>query len=277
MLKRCLTALLLLTGPALAASEELVHIPVSSDAGQTVMMVMRICHPDSAGPSRVVIINHGRSPMPAERASLQPASCRNEAIRWFTGRGFIAVMPVRRGYGGTGGPDTEGNSCGPNTDYVHVGLNGAHDVAAAVEYAATLPDARPNNMVMVGQSVGGLVTVAYNSMPHPRVTALINMAGGSGGHMGNQANHNCRPDRLAQAMGHFGATAVTPMLWIYTENDSFFAPEIATALRDAFVAAGGKLTFVNPGAFASDGHTLFFGKGGSQIWAPLFEGYLRGK
>ena len=67
------------------------------------------------------------------------------------------------------------------------------------------------------------------------------------------------------------------MLWIYTENDSFFAPAIATALRDAFVAAGGKLTFVNPGAFAADGHTLLFGKDGSNVWAPLFEAYLKGK
>jgi dienelactone hydrolase len=276
MLKRCLVFLLILMlgSPAFAASEELVRIPVASDAGTTAMMVVRVCHPDGPGPSRVVIINHGRSPLASERAALQPTSCRNEAVRWFTRRNYIAVMPVRRGDGDTGGPDSEGNRCGEGTDFVRPGLNGAHDVAAAVEFAAKLPDARPDGMVMVGQSVGGLVTVAYNSMPHPRVVALINMAGGSGGHVNNRPNNNCRPDRLAEAMGHFGATAVSPMLWIYTENDSFFAPPIAVSLRDAFVAAGGKLTFVNPGPYGQDGHNLFFGSGGSITWGTLFEDYL---
>ena len=69
-------------------------------------------------------------------------------------------------------------------------------------------------------------------------------------------------------------TATTRMLWIYTQNDSFFAPTIATALYTAYTNSGGKAEFYQLPAFGSDGHRLFFGMGGSGIWGPLVEHYL---
>jgi hypothetical protein len=34
---------------------------------------------------------------------------------------------------------------------------------------------------------------------------------------------NCKPERLAEAAGSFGASATTPMLWIYAANERFSA------------------------------------------------------
>jgi hypothetical protein len=63
---------------------------------------------------------------------------------------------------------------------------------------------------------------------------------------------------LASAAGHFGKTARTPMLWIYTENDSYFAPSIARAMYHSFTSAGGVADFEQPGPYGTDGHRLFF-------------------
>jgi hypothetical protein len=64
------------------------------------------------------------------------------------------------------------------------------------------------------------------------------------------------------------------MLWVYSENDSYFAPPIAASLYDAYTRNGGKAEVVQVGPYGKDGHRLFFGTGGSQIWGPLVESYL---
>jgi hypothetical protein len=109
---------------------------------------------------------------------------------------------------------------------------------------------------------------------HAKVAAFVVMAGGRGGHMNMQPHTNCHPERLAEGAGKFGATAATPMLWVYAANDSFFSPAIAEAMYQSFTAAGGKAEFIQPGPFGSDGHNLFYGHGGSKIWGPLVEAYL---
>ncbi len=118
--------------------------------------------------------------------------------------------------------------------------------------------------------------MAYNSMPHPRVSALISMAGGRGQVMTKSGLIGiCRPDLLADAAGRLAQTATTPMLWIYAENDRFFAPEIAVTLHKAFSENGGKAELQQLAAYGSgDGHRLFFDPGGSQIWGPLVDRYL---
>ncbi len=159
-------------------------------------------------------------------------------------------------------------------DFVDPSLQAARDIAATVDYAATLPFLRPQGMVLIGLSTGGFSTIAYNSIAHPRVTALINMSGGRGGHHDNQPNSNCSPDRLAEAAGQFGARAATPMLWVYTANDSFFSPAIASAMYAAFTRAGGRADFAAEPAFGTDGHDMLLLHGGSAIWGPLVERYL---
>lgn len=264
----------LASGTANESRDRVVGIPVTGADGQVSAIQTRICRPDSDAPAGLVVINHGAPANSAARPRMQLHHCDEEATRWFLTRGYVVAFPLRRGYGANGGIAPEASTSCRETDFVRSGLETARDIQAVVQHLVTLPFLRPDRVVVLGQSAGGWGSVAYDSVAHPRVTAFISMAGGRGGHYELRPNNNCHPERLVEAAGHFGATATTPMLWIYTANDSFFAPALATAMHDAFTKAGGHAEFIQPGAFGSDGHELFFGRGGSAIWGPPVERYL---
>jgi dienelactone hydrolase len=254
--------------------DQIHWVTMRDENGLPNQLYTRICRPPGETPAPVVLINHGTPPRGSDRPSRQPTACEGEAARWFLQRGYVVVAGMRRGHGASAPVFAESAGGCTAAEFVRSAHVAARDIDALVEYAATLPFARPGQMVMVGQSTGGWSTLGYNAVPHPRVSAMISMAGGRGGHYQMQPSNNCRPDQLVLAAGVLGRSATTPMLWVYAENDSFFDPRLATALRDAFNAAGGqaRLTVVPP--FGSDGHTLFFGRGGSEIWGPLVERYL---
>jgi dienelactone hydrolase len=262
---------------AAPAREEARSIPVTDGEGHVVRLAARICRPRGDAPARLVVINHGSPASAADRPRMQLGRCDSEAAEWFVSRGYVVAFALRRGYGDTGGAWAENFGGCNHPDYVRAGLETARDIDAVVTYATALPYVQDTGVVVVGQSAGGWGTIAYAAVPHPRVSAFVVMAGGRGGHRDNEPNHNCRPDQLAEAAGRFGATARTPMLWIYTANDSFFGPEIARALWQAFTAAGGEADLEQLGPYDGDGHHLFFGRGGSAIWGPLVAKYLQAR
>jgi hypothetical protein len=100
------------------------------------------------------------------------------------------------------------------------------------------------------------------------------MAGGRGSHYQNRPNNVCQPEVLVEATGRLARGSTTPMLWVYTQNDSFFAPELAAAMYASYSQNGGRAEFYQLGSYGTDGHRLFFGTGGSQSWGPLIERYL---
>jgi dienelactone hydrolase len=255
--------------------EEAHSIPVVDDDRHVVRLAARLCRPPGDARARLVVINHGSPASAADRPSMRLGRCDSEAAEWFVSRGYVVAFALRRGYGETGGPWAENIGRCEQPDYVHAGLETARDIDAVVGYATALPYVQDTGVIIVGQSAGGWGAIAYASVPHPRVSAFVVMAGGRGGHKNQEPNQNCRPDRLAEAAGRFGATARTPMLWIYTANDSFFAPQIAHALWQAFTAAGGTADLEQLGAYDGDGHHLFFGPGGSAVWGPLVAKYLQ--
>ena len=252
-------------------------IPMRDADGAMRMLLSRVCRPEGDGPARLVVIAHGSPPVAADRAKFRLLNCDDEAPRWFLQRGFVVAEALRRGYGGTGGPYLESSSDCSAPSYERSARESARDLQAVVDYATALPFVRPDGATLVGQSAGGWATLGMDSLPHPKLMALVSMAGGRGGHAGNVADRNCKPENLAAAAGALGRSATTPMLWIYTENDSFFAPPIARAIYDAFTASGGQAEFHQLGPFANDGHRLFFGRGGSAVWGPLMERYLHGR
>ena len=254
--------------------EQIHWVPMHDKFDNVRLLYTRICRPQGDAPARVVLLNHGSPPNAGVRPTMQPAKCDSEAVQWFLTRGYLVVLGLRRGYGATGGAWYEDYGACTAEGYAQGGLESARELDALVTYATALPYARPNGVVVVGQSAGGWATDAYDSEQHPKVVAMVSMAGGRGGHWHNGPNNNCRPDELARAAGIFGATASTPMLWVYAANDSFFAPAIAVAMHEAFTRSGGKAELIQPGPFGTDGHSLFFGKGGSAIWGPLIERYL---
>jgi dienelactone hydrolase len=252
---------------------EAVLIPFGDEASD-VQLVGRVCRPDVPGRRPVVVINHGAPSRPEDRLEMQPASCTSEPAQWFNARGYIVVFALRRGFGGSTGPVVENSGICSNPAYLRSGLTSAQDVEAVVRYATSLPDALPTGAIVAGLSTGGWATIAYNSLPHPRVVGLINMAGGRGGHAFGEAGENCRPDLLVAAAKRFGETGISPMLWVYALNDSFFPPALAQEMAAAYNRSGGRAGLVQPAAYGADGHGLFYAPGGSRIWGPIVDSYL---
>lgn len=259
---------------AASAHAQSFTAPVTAADGTVTQMQAWLCRPPSASAARLVVIAHGSPPHAADRPRMTLTSCQSEAVQWFNRRGYAVAVFLRRGYGATGGAWVEGYTSCAHANYVQGGLEAARDIAAAVDAATRLPGVRPDGAVLVGQSAGGWAAVAYDSQPHPKVAAIVSMAGGRGGHHDDEANNNCNPEALIEAAGQFGAHAATPMLWIYAANDSFFDPKLAAALHARFTAAGGCAELHQLGPFDGDGHRLFFAPGGASVWGPLVAAYL---
>lgn len=253
-------------------------IPTRDQDGTPRLLYARICRPETNAPARILVYNHGTG---IDRLILQPHDCGSEAMRWFLDRGFMVVQPIRRGYGATAGPDSANLAAGPrglrrcdDLQPAAMAIESARDTAAAVDYATTLPEARPDGAVVLGVSTGGYTALAYNSRPHPKVIAVIDVFGGIGGRFGGASNQVCHPERMIEGAAQLGATAAVPMLWLYATNDTFFSPDLGRAMFNAYTAAGGRGEFLETGIYQYDGHAMFVGRGGSYLWGPPLERYL---
>jgi dienelactone hydrolase len=246
-------------------------IPVE---GTDRLILMRLCRPNAANAARLVVVNHGSPPNAAQRPNYAPWSCEHRAISWFLTRGYAVALPLRRGYGASGGAWAENYGSCRNPDFVAGGAETARDIRSALAYATTQPGIRRDGAVVLGQSAGGWGALALAARNPPEVSAIVNMAGGRGGRVDNLPNNNCRADALAASAGSFGQSARVPSLWIYTANDSFFSPSLAAEMHQNYVRAGGDADFRALPAFGQDGHGLFTAAGGPQIWGPLVEAFL---
>src|SRR5262249_40028222 len=106
------------------------------------------------------------------------------------------------------------------------------------------------------------------------VRAVITFAAGRGGRVDGKPNNNCAPDKMVEAVGRFGQTSRIPMLWIYSENDTYFGPELARRMHSAFTAAGGKAEFRMLPPHGSDGHFMIGAADAIPLWAPLVSRFL---
>ena len=193
---------------------------------------------------------------------------------WFVQHGFVVALPQRPGHGATGGIYREDQGGCDDADFVRAGFGAADSVAAALAYMRAQPFVRRSGAIVAGQSAGGWATLALASRSPVGVRAAISFAGGLGGRSYDQPDNNCAPDRLIATAGEFGRTTRIPTLWIYTENDSYFAPRRSGAMAAAFRGAGGKVDYRLLPAFGRDGHYLAETEGTDPVWGPVVEGFL---
>src|SRR6516164_9244769 len=125
-----------------------------------------------------------------------------------------------------------------------------------------------------GQSGGAWGAIALSSLNPSSVRAIITFAAGRGGRVDGKPNNNCAPDKLVAATGEFGRTARVPMLWIYTENDTYFGPTLSQRMASAFKAAGGNLEYHLLPPFGHDGHFLVDSADAVILWTPLVDDFL---
>ncbi len=265
-------------GPASAAvgpyREQLHTVAVQDGDGRGRLIGLLLCRPPTDQPAPLALVNHGSPVNPAARGNVRARPCESEPVAWFLARGFVVGQPIRRGYGTSGGGWAESYGRCADPDFAKAGRETARDIQAALAYAHSLPFVRPTGAVVIGQSAGGWGVLALAAANPPGVAAVVNFAGGRGGWALGLANSNCRPERLIAAAAEYGATARLPSLWIYTANDSFFAPDLAAAMHAAYAGAGAPAELQALPAFDRDGHGLFAASGGSTVWGPILARFL---
>lgn len=258
---------------AQGAREEVVRIPAAGGA----TMIATVMRPPGEGKRPLAVINHGSPADGSQR--LKMARPRYSALSsWFVSRGYVVALPLRRGYGETGGAWAESYGSCQSPDYFTAGLQGAADIKAAIDYMRAQPFVATDRTIVIGQSAGGWATVALSSLNPPAVPGMINFAGGRGGRqkLPDGGIGNCAPDALVKAAGRYGATAWVPMLWLYTANDSFFEPALARRMVEAYDAAGGRATLQALGPFGKDGHAMAGSSSGVPLWSSAVADFLAG-
>src|SRR5947207_1387426 len=255
-------------GPRLV--EEKVRIPAPN--GRSIAAT--ILRPDAQGPFGAVVLNHGVSASARERAR-ESSDLLINAAAVFARRGYVVVMPLRRGFGATGGDMAEDPGSCSNPDYKSAEQNAADDVMAAYNYARALPYVDGSRMILAGQSAGGMVAVfTAGSRNPPGLVAVLAFAAGRGGDPDINPGVPCAIEPVARVFDMVGKNIRVPVLFHYAENDLFFSPKVSRGWFDRFNANGANAEYALQPAFGKDGHYLFGDTLGVRYWLPTVEGFL---
>src|SRR5262245_15397026 len=134
ILRAALLACAIITGGALAQEEQfgprLIEEKIRITAREGHTLAATVLRPEGAGPYGAVILNHGVSGSASERAK-ESSDLLIDAARVFARRGYVVVMPLRRGFGATGGAMAEDPGTCSNPDYQRAERFAAQDAMAA--------------------------------------------------------------------------------------------------------------------------------------------------
>jgi dienelactone hydrolase len=255
--------------PEGAVRRDFMRLPSELTAEDGVYEAMMV-RPNRDGRFPLAIISHGTPRELGKMKDSRAAGWTDRAIE-FARQGYAALAFLRRGYGTSLGGLRDNTGPCRSPDYFGAGSASAQQIADVVAAIKNEPYIDPTRIVAVGQSAGGLASLAYAAREPEGLVAVLNFAGGRGS---AKPDENCNERRLIDAMGRFGATARVPTLWVYSENDHFFGPKLAHAMHEAWTRAGGQAEFIAAPSFREDGHYLFSG-GGLSIWRGYASTFLR--
>lgn len=243
-------------------NEKVAWIPTRGSWGEGKLQTT-IYKPDGPGPFPLAIISHG---VPFERVLESEVQSRHRYClqsEEFVKRGFVVAIPMRRGYGKSGGQK--------NVSFANIanfGLEDAKDIQAAIDFMSREPYIDGKRIVLIGQSGGGLASLAYGSLPNPYLKGIVNFAGGL------KTRVSMWEMDMAQTFGMYARTTKVPSLWFYSENDSFFSPSTAKGAYEQYTKSGGEAKFVALPPFKKDGHGLFSDFEGRSFWVGEVDKFL---
>ena len=243
-------------------NENVILIPGRDDWGE-VQLQTTVYKPYGPGPFPLAIISHG---VPFEKVLESEVKSRHRYClqsQEFVKRGFVVAIPMRQGYGKSGGQKNVSTG-----NIATFGLEDAKDIQATIDFMSRESYVDGKNIVLVGQSGGGLASLAYGSMANPNVKGIINFAGGL------RNNRVMWEIDMAQAFGIYAKTTRIPSLWFYTENDSFFSPTTAGSAYEQYRKNGGQARLIALPPFKRDGHSLFSDFEGRSLWVGEVEKFL---
>jgi len=252
--------------------QEELRIPMAA-AGPRGLEALLI-RPSAPGRYPLALISHGTTSDAEKRHEWTPYIFYRQAIE-FARRGFAALVVMRRGNGDSGGDYADRGGCCTLASYLRTAKTSVDDLRAAIAAMQGRADVTTQGMIAIGVSTGGFATLALTSDPPPGLAAAINFAGGlhRAALTGTGLRNVDDEDALVSAFRTLGKNSRTPTLWIYSENDSFFKPDLAHRLLTAFTTSGGRARLIDAPAFGSDGHLLFLY--GMSIWTRMVDDFLR--
>lgn len=219
----------------------------------------------------LVVINHGTSEETRLAVSMPVYYWMS---RWFVERGYVVVLPQRRGHGATAGPLAEAIGDCFEPDHKASGEMAAKDIGSALEFMVAQPFVADGGAIVAGVSSGGWASLALAASNPASVRAIINFAGGRGGHAFGRRNAICGEDRLIAAAAEFGRRARIPSVWFYSENDSYFAPELAKRLSASWTSGGAEAELHVLPAYGYEGHLFPEDRAGWSLWGDTVETFL---
>src|SRR5262245_12392153 len=256
--------------PAVRLIDEDVRIPVNNGSYSIAAKILR---PEGAGPYGAIVLNHGAAVSAEERRTESPDLLLHTAAV-FARRGYVVVMPLRRGFGATGGEFAEDAGSCRNPDYPRGEAAAAEDVMAAYDYTRALPYVDGSRMILAGQSAGG-VTSLYTAARDPQgLVAVLAFAAGRGGNPARNPGVPCAVEPLARVFDEMGKQVKVPVLFHYAENDHFFNSQTSRLWYERFTAGGAHAEYVLQPPFGKDGHYIFSEDSGVRYWVPAVERFL---
>jgi dienelactone hydrolase len=251
--------------------EEDMRIPASNG---NYTIAAKILRPEGEGPYGAIILNHGAPVSAEERRSESPELLLHTAAI-FARRGYVVMMPLRRGFGATGGEFAEDAGSCRNPDYRKGETAAAEDVMAAYNYTRTLPYVDGSRMILAGQSAGGITSIFTAGARAPQgLVAVLAFAAGRGGNPARNPGVPCAVEPLAKVFDELGKEVKVPVLFHYAENDHFFNPQTSRLWYERFTAGGAKAEYVLQPSFGKDGHYIFSDDSGVRYWLPAVERFL---
>ncbi len=248
-------------------------VPITTNEGQPILiqsMVYR--HMGSPRRRPLVIINHGDPVSPSKRRSGYTTDSYRFAAHWFAQRGYNVVVALRAGFGGSQGTgQLMGTGC-IWLKHEQAGNSVADEILKIVDHFREQDWVDRGNIVLVGQSWGGIGVVAAAARRPPGVRAVIDFAGIT---PRNRVTGLCNPTNAFRAFSDYAKSTEIPVLWVFSENDPYI--EISHLQKTyavyAEIASGpAELALMPP--FGKNGHMLFPRMGGVPIWSPVVRSFL---
>ena len=250
--------------------QEEVRIPAQ---GGRQTLAITILRPRGDGPYGAIVLNHGVALTEQARSAESPALLLHTAAA-FAQRSYAVVMPLRRGFGATGGGFAEDAGSCIAPDYRRGERAAASDVLAAYEFARKLPYVDGSRMILAGQSAGGVASLYAAAQAPEGLAAVLAFAAGRGGDPQRHPGVPCAAAPLGTVFEELGRSVGAPVLLHYAENDLFFGPATSRSWFGRFKAGGARAEYVLQPPFGANGHYLFSDQAGIELWLPAVERFL---
>lgn len=217
------------------------------------------------------MINHGTDAATRESVAMPVFYWLS---RWFVDRGYVVVVPQRRGHGATGGEFLEGRDSCARPNHAAAAEAAADDIEPALRYMQSQPFIEPDSALLVGVSTGAWASLAVASRSPQGLAKIINFAGGRGAHAWGQPRAICDEPQLVKTAADFARSAAVPTLWLYASNDTYFPPRVANSMAGAWNAAGGQAELHILPPYGAEGHGIVDDRAGWRLWGQIVDHFI---